>query len=66
MAEDVDAVDARMQKAQATTADGVSVNRRSAADEIAWLKFKRDEAATASPAALFRGMNTVLVPPGAH
>lgn len=66
MADDVDAVDARVAKPQSTTADGVSTTRRSVSDEIAWLRLKRDQAAAASPASLFRGMNTTLVPPGAQ
>jgi len=45
---DIDAIDARVQKAQATTADGVSVNRRSVSDEIAWDRYKRDVSATSS------------------
>lgn len=61
---DLEGIDARVAKAASTTADGVSVTRRSVADEIAWDQYKRNVNATASPAALFRGMNSVLVPPG--
>lgn len=40
--------DAEFAKSQSTSADGVSVSRRSLQDQIAWLKYKRDQAAVAS------------------
>ena len=43
---DIEAIDSRVAKAQSTSADGVSVTRRSVSDEIAWDRYKRDIAAT--------------------
>lgn len=51
-------------KPQATSADGVSIQRRTLTEQIAADKYGRDIAATESPAALFRGMNCKIVPPG--
>ena len=42
---DIDAIDARVAKSQSTSADGVSVTRRSVSDEIAWDEYKRKIAA---------------------
>jgi hypothetical protein len=45
---DLEAIDERVAKSQSTSADGVAVTRRSVADEIAWDRYKRDVASTAS------------------
>lgn len=45
---DIDAIDERVQKAAATSADGVSVQRRSVDDEIKWDRYKRDAAAASN------------------
>lgn len=53
-------------KSSSTTADGISVTRRSLKELTDFADRQRNINAAASPAALFRGMNTTLVPPGAQ
>jgi len=39
------AIDIQALKSQSTSADGISVSRRSLADQVAYLRYKRDQAA---------------------
>ncbi len=45
---DIEGIDARVEKSQSTSADGVAITRRSVSDEIAWDRYKRSVSA-ASP-----------------
>jgi hypothetical protein len=42
---DIEGIDARVEKMASTTADGVSVTRRSVDEEIAWDRYKRSVSA---------------------
>lgn len=53
-------------KAQTVSNDGVTVSRRSLTELIEYEKHLASKAAVASPAAMFRGMNCKIVPPGGH
>lgn len=55
-------IDAQATKSQSTSADGVSNTRRSLADQIAWLRYKRDVAAT-SPGNAGPGFRIVQIAP---
>lgn len=66
MSEPADQLAAEALKPQSVSNDGVTVSRRSLADLIAYEKHLAAKQATASPAAMFLGMNCKIVPPGGH
>lgn len=66
MAEPADQLAREALKPQSVSNDGVTVSRRSLSDLIAYENHLAAKQATASPAAMFRGMNSKIVPPGGH
>lgn len=61
-----DHIDEQAQKSQATSADGVSVQRRSLKDLDDHYDRQAARQAAADPAATFRLMNAKIVAPGGH
>ena len=53
-------------KAASVSNDGVTVSRRSLSELIEYEKHLAGKEAAASPAAMFRSMTSVFVPPGGH
>lgn len=66
MSETSDNIAANVAKAQSTSVDGITVNRRSITEEIEADKYLRSLDAVSSPAANFRNMVCKIVPPGSH
>lgn len=59
-------IDEQAQKSQSTTADGVTVNRRTLKELDDHYDRQAARQAAASPAAMFRSMNAKIVAPGGH
>lgn len=53
-------------KPQSVTADGVSITRRSLADQIAADKYLADKAASADMSRTVKNLFSRIVPPGGH
>lgn len=66
MSEPADQLAAEALKPASVSNDGVTISRRALKDLIEYENHLASKAATASPAAMFRAMNSKIVPPGGH
>jgi len=64
MPEPADQLAAEALKPASGSVDGISISRRSLTELMDYEKHQAAKAATASPAAMFKGMTLRIVPPG--